>query len=293
MFFHARLVRPGAPWRLIRLVHADTPLGSLGSFGFVLFVWMCLECRWVHASASSSCGLGVAGFARVCLVRPGAPSGSLGSLWFDLFVRVRDGGRMVDSGSSCSSGCSLGVAVVVRVRQACPDAPSWALGSFAFVSFVRLCSPDREVRRGSSGSSRCTHGVVGFFLVRLVLSVCSLAVAGFFLARLVRPGALWGSFRHVWFIKMRPGGTGFVWARSRAPQWSLGSFGFLKSLWVCSGCRRLWFVRAGPGGRWVRWGSPGCAMRVAGFIRVRLVRPVVPQGVTGFIWFRLVRSGPP
>ena len=49
----------------VRLVCLGAPRGSLGSFWFVLFLWMRLEGRWLHGSASSSYGLGVAGFVRV------------------------------------------------------------------------------------------------------------------------------------------------------------------------------------------------------------------------------------
>ena len=47
---------------------------------------MCPEVRWVHVSASSGCGLGVARFVRFHLVRPGAP---MGSLVFFLLVHPR------------------------------------------------------------------------------------------------------------------------------------------------------------------------------------------------------------
>ena len=74
------------------LVCFSLPLWSLGSFWFVWFVLVRPVCRWVlwcssgssgctlvghwvisDSSASSSCALGVAGFVRDRLVRPGAP----------------------------------------------------------------------------------------------------------------------------------------------------------------------------------------------------------------------------
>ena len=54
----------------VRLVCSSVPRGSLGSFGLVLLVWIHPEGRLVHASTSSGCALGVAGFVRVRVVRP-------------------------------------------------------------------------------------------------------------------------------------------------------------------------------------------------------------------------------
>ena len=116
-------------------------------------------------SASSSCSLGVAGFARVCLVRSSAPCWSL--VFF--------------SDSSGSSGCALGVAWFGRVRVLSPAAPIGSLVLF-----------------GSSASFRCTAGVAAFLLCvwmphkcRSVhsggsaLSDCALRIAGFVRVRLV------------------------------------------------------------------------------------------------------------
>ena len=90
------------------------PKWSLGSFGFVLFVWMRPEVRLVHSggSALSDCALGVSGFARVRLVCAGAPCGLLVSFGLYWCIRVRAGGRL---GSSHSSGYALGISEFVLV----------------------------------------------------------------------------------------------------------------------------------------------------------------------------------
>ena len=108
------------------------------------------ECRRVHGTASSGCGLMVAWLVQVRLVRPGGRCNSLGSFGFDWCVWVRVGGRLVRSGSSGSYERKLRIPGFVGVHLVRPGAP-W--GS-----------------HGYSRSSWCAHVVVGFVQVRLVRS---------------------------------------------------------------------------------------------------------------------------
>ena len=86
------------------------------SLRFVCFPWLRQVCLWVRSGSSSSsgCALGVIGYVRVDLVRPGVLWGFLGSLgfvrlrsggrWVGIwYVRVYSGGRWIRLGSSVSS----------------------------------------------------------------------------------------------------------------------------------------------------------------------------------------------
>ena len=177
---------------------------------------------WVRTGSSDSSGYAfvVAGFVLVRLVCPCAPWESLGTFGFVWFVQVRPWNPWVHSGLSGSSGCSLDVAGFIRVRLGVPLASigfvrvlpggRWVLsGSFTFVLFVWVCPSVCCVRSGSSGSFRCAMGVVGFFRVRLV--------------RLNSPWGSLGSFRFVWFVRVRSGFGRVHQVRSSAPWRSLSS----------------------------------------------------------------------
>ena len=86
----------------VRLVRPDALSGSLGSLGFVSFVWVSLGGHRLHSgsSRSSVCALGVSGFIvrvrQVCAVMPSGSQVSFGFVWFFLvhpavagFVRFR------------------------------------------------------------------------------------------------------------------------------------------------------------------------------------------------------------
>ena len=162
------------------------------------------------------------------------------------------------------SGSSVSAFRVVPIRLVQPDTPWGSLGSFEFVWFV---------------------------LVRLAL-----VVARFVRFPLIPSGALCRSLVFFWFVRVGPGGlwlrsgvsvsfgcatgvAGFVrvrLVRSRAPWGSLGSSGFLYSIWVRSGGR---CVLSGS------FGACGWALEVVGFVKVRLVCSGAPWCFFGLVWF--------
>ena len=154
------------------------------------------------------------------------------------FVSVRPGGRLGRSGSSASFGSTLLVTVFGQVRIVCSGTPRESVGSFGLILFVWK-RPE------------------GLWVHASAMSGCGLGVAGFFRVRLVRPGAPrgWlGSFGFVCFVRVRPGDR-LVLSHTSSSSW----------------CAVV--------GHWVRSRSSasfGCALGVAGFVRVRLVRPRAP-----------------
>ena len=92
-----------------------------------------------------------------------------------------------------------------------------------------------------------------------------------------------GSFMFVWFVPVCPGSG--LFGRSGAPWWSLGSMHLLcpvATLGSLVSFGFVWFVRVLHGCRWVLLrtsGSSRCALGVARFVGIRLVRQDAP-------WFR-------
>ena len=118
------------------------------------------------------------------------------------------------------------------------------------------------------------------------------------MVRLVLPCETWGSlgsFGLVWLVRLSALGVAALdrvrLVRSGAPLGSLGSFdcahggaGFVlvclvRPLTPCGSLGLLGFEQVFPGGGLVRSGSSDsswCALRVTGFVRVRLVHPGTP-----------------
>ena len=254
------------------------------------------------SSDSSGCALGVSGFVRFGLVRPGSPWDSLGSFGFVWFVRLGPGVLCVLSGSSGSFLSALGAlslfgyvwfirmhptGLLLRcgqvdagfffVRLVRHGVPYFSLGSFRLlrfipvgpgvtriVSFLRVRTRGLRNLWGISGSFRNALGVAG-----LVLGLSGLfapEVARFVRARLIRlavPCVSLSSFALVWFVRVSPGG-------------SLGSFGLLCFVWLC------------PGSRWVHSGSSACALGLLQVTMVRSGASLELLGSFGFVWLVLV-----
>ena len=87
-----------------------------------------------------------------------------------------------------------------------------------------------------------------------------------------RSGAPWGSLVPSGSCGLRPVDRWFLLVCPSAPCRLLYTFGL------------VWFVRQRPEGRWVISVSSGwsrCALRIAGFVWVRLVRLSAPWGSLG------------
>ena len=225
-------------------------------------------CPGARCLGSFGCSPGVAQFVRVWDLF-GSSGYAMAVVVFVCFVLVCPSGRRISSGLPSLSSCALGFAGIVRVRlvplrfvgflQVRP----W--GSFGFIR----ARPCRWVRFGLFGTYGCVFGAIGIF--RCVCFVC--VRVRFAYVRSCTTWVLLNSFGYICFFRE---GSGGLWV-------SLCSCGWFVLL--RSGVSLGLFTFERPWESWIRLHSFGCALGVAGSVRVRLVRLDAPSGSLGSFEF--------